>query len=92
VFGNYGALTTRPDLMQLVQTAIFFTLPLRSALTFWRLGLNLRLVTLCAWLILLPTIGFFPHISHILDIIFLLETDGFVKSHDSDGKVKSALW
>jgi hypothetical protein len=29
------------------------------------------LVTLWAWLILLPTIGFFPHISHILDIALI---------------------
>jgi hypothetical protein len=54
--------------MQLVQTFIFLTWPLCSVRTRCRFGLNLRLVTLWAWLILLPTIGFFPHISHILDI------------------------
>jgi hypothetical protein len=54
--------------MQLVQTTIFLTWPLCSVLTRCRFGLNRRLVTLWAWLILLPTIGFLPHISHILDI------------------------
>jgi hypothetical protein len=34
------------------------------------LGLNLRLLTLCAWLTLLPTKGFLPQISQTLDMIF----------------------
>ena len=72
IFNSYGALTTDPDLMQLVQTTIFLTLPFEIVRTRCRLGLNLRLVTLWAWLTLLPTIGFLPHISHILDINILL--------------------
>jgi hypothetical protein len=62
-----------PDLMQLVQTVIFLTLPFTLALTCCRFGLNRRLFTLCAWLTLLPTIGFLPHISHAFDIIASLE-------------------
>jgi hypothetical protein len=54
--------------MQLVQTIIFLTRPLDTARTRCKFGLNRRLVTLCAWLILFPTIGFLPHISHTLDI------------------------
>jgi hypothetical protein len=67
----YGALITDPDLMQLVQTAIFFTLPFEIVRTRCKFGLNLRLVRLWAWLTLLPTIGFLPHISHILDMFIL---------------------
>jgi len=55
--------------MQLVQTDIFLTLPFESARTLWRLGLNRRFVRLWAWLMLCPTIGFLPHISHIRAII-----------------------
>ncbi len=43
---SYGALTTDPDLMQLVQTAIFLTLPLEIVRTRCKFGLNLRLVRL----------------------------------------------
>jgi hypothetical protein len=69
---TYGALTTDPDLMQLVQTTIFLTWPFERVRTRCKFGLNRRLVTLCAWLILLPTMGFLPHISHIRDIVVLL--------------------
>jgi hypothetical protein len=55
--------------MQLVQTIIFFTRPPDTVRTLCRLGLKRRLVTLWAWLTLLPTIGFLPQISHIFDII-----------------------
>ncbi len=58
--------------MQLVQTTIFLTRPFEIVRTRCKFGLNLRLVTLWAWLILLPTIGFLPHISHIRDIVILL--------------------
>jgi hypothetical protein len=58
--------------MQLVQTTIFLTRPFESVRTRCKFGLNLRLVTLWAWLILWPTIGFLPHISHIRDIAVLL--------------------
>jgi hypothetical protein len=54
--------------MQLVQTIIFLTRPLDTLRTRCKFGLNRRLVTLCAWLTLLPTIGFLPHISHTFDI------------------------
>ena len=65
----YGALTIWPDFIQLVQTFIFLTLPLYTVRTLWRFGLNRRFVTLWAWLILFPTSGFFPHISHTFDIL-----------------------
>jgi hypothetical protein len=55
--------------MQLVQTIIFLTRPLDTLRTRCKFGLNRRLVTLCAWLTLLPTIGFLPHISHAFDIL-----------------------
>jgi hypothetical protein len=37
-----------PDLMQLVQTIIFLTLPLYNAFTRWIFGLKRRFVILCA--------------------------------------------
>jgi len=77
IFISYGALTTCPDLMQLVQTSIFLTLPFEIARTRCRFGLNRRFVTLWAWLILLPTIGFLPHISHTLDMLALLDTNRY---------------
>jgi hypothetical protein len=55
--------------MQVVQTIILFTLPLCNARTRCRFGLNRRFVKLWAWLTLWPTIGFLPHISHILDMV-----------------------
>jgi hypothetical protein len=58
--------------MQLVQTTIFLTLPFDIVRTRCKFGLNLLLVTLWAWLMLLPTMGFLPHISHIRDIAALL--------------------
>jgi hypothetical protein len=58
--------------MQLVQATIFLTCPLEIARTRCKFGLNLRLVTLCAWLTLWPAMGFLPHISHTLDMIMLL--------------------
>ncbi len=70
--GDQGALTIRPDLMQLVHTKIFRTLPFLMDRIRWRFGLNLRLFTLCAWLTWQPVMGFFPHISQIFDIFTLL--------------------
>ena len=35
--------------------------------------MNRLRVRLCAWLTLCPTLGFFPHTSHILDIVGSLE-------------------
>ncbi len=64
-------LTTRPVLIQVVQTTIFWGRPSRSARTFCKLGLKRRFVTLWAWLTLQPTIGFFPHISQTLAICIL---------------------
>jgi hypothetical protein len=58
--------------MHAVQTTMDLAWPLESARTFWRLGLKRRLVTLWAWLMLLPTMGFLPQISHILDMGRLL--------------------
>jgi hypothetical protein len=54
--------------MQLVQTIIFLTRPLDTLRTRCKFGLNRRLFKLWAWLTLLPTIGFLPHISHTFDI------------------------
>jgi hypothetical protein len=42
------------------------------ALTLCKLGLKRRLVMLWAWLMLLPTMGFLPHISHNFDMIVAL--------------------
>jgi hypothetical protein len=54
--------------MQLVHTSMRLAWPFLSARTVCRLGLKRRLLILCAWLTLLPTIGFLPQISHCLDI------------------------
>ena len=64
---HYG-LTTRPDLIQLVQTLILFVWPFWRLLTLWRLGYHRFLVLLWAWLILYPTTGFLPQISQTFAI------------------------
>jgi hypothetical protein len=63
-----AALRILPDLMQFVQTHTRRTLPSTTARTRLRFGRNLRGVLLCAWLTLLPAIGFFPQISQTLAI------------------------
>ena len=70
-----GALTTCPDLMQLVQTTMRLVRPALRARTDCRLGLKRRLLTLWAWLTWLPTIGFLPQISHFLAILTISFTD-----------------
>ena len=45
---GYAALTTLFERRQRVHTRIRLTPPLMTALTRWMLGLNVRLVTLCA--------------------------------------------
>jgi len=59
------AFSTAPDFRHLVQTYIFFTLPLTLTFTCWRFGFHLLAVTLCAWLILLPKTGPLPQTSHL---------------------------
>ena len=63
VLWQYVYLVTFPALRQLVQTFIVFGLPLTLAWTVCKFILNRLLVTLCAWLTLLPLRGFFPQIS-----------------------------
>jgi hypothetical protein len=60
---------TLPALMQLVQTLIRSGLPLTLALTDLRLILKRLLFRLWALLTVLPTPGFFPHISQTCAII-----------------------
>jgi hypothetical protein len=55
--------------MQRVQTLMLLTVPLRMALIFCRLGRQIFLVLLLAWLTLFPKLGPLPQISHILDIV-----------------------
>jgi hypothetical protein len=55
--------------MHLVHTFILLVWPFTLALTVCRFGYQRRFVLLFAWLTLLPTIGFLPHISQTLDIV-----------------------
>ena len=64
-----GTLTTRPERMHSVQTLRCCGLPSTSARTRCRLGSHRRLVTLWAWLTLLPVIGPLPQISHRCAIV-----------------------
>ena len=54
--------------MQRVQTLMVETEPFLTALTFWRFGCQVLDDLLFAWLTLLPKLGPFPQMSHILDI------------------------
>jgi hypothetical protein len=56
------------------------------------LGLKRRLVTLWAWLMLLPTRGFFPHISHIFDIFraLLISYLPIISFFDESAKVSNS--
>jgi len=66
----YAGFFILPDVMHLVHTVTRFTPPPGwTARTFFRFGFHLRLVTLWAWLILLPNIGFLPHISQTLAMV-----------------------
>jgi len=56
--------------MQRVQTLMLLTVPFLTALIFCRFGYQILGVLLLAWLTLLPKLGPFPQISHILDIGF----------------------
>src|SRR4051794_12027690 len=60
---GYATFWTLLERMQDVQTRMRFPAPLMRARTDWRLMFQRRLVTLCAWLILLPYLGPRPHIS-----------------------------
>jgi hypothetical protein len=65
---SYSAFVTRPERMQRVQTLMVATVPFCTAFTFWRFGYQVLDVLLFAWLTLLPKLGPFPQIEHILDI------------------------
>jgi hypothetical protein len=56
--------STRPDLMQVVQTRFVTRLPFSKTWTFCRLGSCLILLLLCAWETQLPDSGPLPQISH----------------------------
>jgi hypothetical protein len=56
--------------MQRVHTLMVETEPFLTALTFWRFGCQVLDVLLFAWLTLLPKLGPFPQMSHILDIFY----------------------
>lgn len=59
-----------PEVRQREQTVIFFTEPFGwTARTFLRFGFQRLLVTLWAWLMLLPNIGFLPQISQTFAIV-----------------------
>jgi hypothetical protein len=70
----YWAFLTKPERMQRVQTFTRFTAFDFSSTqrTFCRLGNHTFFVLLLAWLTLLPTTGFLPHTSQILDMRQLL--------------------
>lgn len=51
--------------MQFVHTVMRRTDPSTTARTRFKFGKNLRGDRLCAWLTLLPAIGFLPQISHM---------------------------
>jgi len=57
-----------PVRMHRVQTFMRFTAEPTFTRTLWRFGNHRRLVTLWAWLILLPKTGALPHTSHIFAI------------------------
>ena len=57
------AFLTFPDRMQAVQTRIRCAPPLTWTRIFWRFGSQRLLLTLCAWLTRLPTMGPFPQTS-----------------------------
>src|SRR6266702_3515314 len=64
-----AAFCTLPVRMQRVQTLIRFTVPLTTARTRCRFGIQRRLVTLWAWLIRFPNTGALPQTSHIFAIV-----------------------
>ena len=70
---NYAAFKTLPCRMQDAQTRIRLIVPLIWTRISCRLGSQRRLVLLCAWLMLLPLIGFFPHTSQTLAMIILFQ-------------------
>jgi hypothetical protein len=55
-----GTLVTLPLRKHRVHTRIRRTEPSITARTLWRLGWNVRFVTLCAWLMLEPETVLFP--------------------------------
>jgi hypothetical protein len=54
--------------MQAVQTRAFLWTPSITVFTRRRFGFHRRRVTLFAWLIVLPKLGFLPQISHAIAI------------------------
>jgi hypothetical protein len=64
-----AAFFTRPERMQSVQTRMCFRAPLTTALTRRRLGFQRRRVTLWAWLIVFPKLGFLPQSSQTNAIV-----------------------
>ena len=85
---------TFPERIHRVHTRTCFGRPSTTALTRCRLGFQRRLVTLCAWEILLPVIGPLPQISHRCAIsVILLEVPKRKGTHliaqtPPDGKVE----
>src|SRR5277367_5632035 len=63
-----AAFFTRPARMQEVQTRTCLRTPWMTALTRRKFGFQRRRVTLWAWLIVLPKLGFLPQISHAIAI------------------------
>ena len=69
-FFNYTALWTLPERKHLLQTLILLVPPLIEALTLLRLGDQVVLLWLFAWLTVFPEILPLPHTSHDLPIYY----------------------
>src|SRR5947209_5063039 len=89
-----GAFTTLPLRRQRVHTRIWRTPPSTLARTRWRLGSQVREVTLCAWLTLRPKVVPLPQISHCLAMfvsllaLFLPGPEGHVQIPETPTALK----
>ena len=61
-------MVTLPALRQRVQTYARVAFPFRNMRTRWRFGSKRRFVATIEWLRWCPKLGFFPQITHTLDI------------------------
>ena len=65
----HATLVILPERRQRVQTFFLFTSPFSMTRILWIFGCHMRRLLLWAWLMVLPKIGFFPHISQIWDMV-----------------------
>ncbi len=69
-------MTTRPDLMQFVQTWMWRTVPPLTVFTRWMFGFQIFRVLLLAWDTLCPKFGPFPQSAHFAMVSSGNSTDG----------------